>query len=425
MNIEIQETEYCKILVKCELDGDMIASKKDEVIKKFKGQKVPGFRPNNATVDAIKQHYRKEINEALKQELANDAVNNVIFEKNIKPFGRPIFSYANLEESYLVSANGESALPKFRCEFALHVQPEFELNAYKEFDIPKISGIDSVEEFTQKVLQELRVKNGSSVPYEQDDFVQTGDTVIIDYKTSIDGQPVADLSDVGQIVSVGRINIPGFSESLLGMKPDETREFDLNMPDTYKAEFAGKTLHFEVKVSAGSKIDPAALNDELATKVGLKDFEDLMGNVRSAAAARVSELESIHNMDQISRRLVDNHDFKIPEWISTGEAQINARNAKQNWEEISDSEKEKYIEMAGKSIKLSLILQKVRDNEPDAQLTDEETFELAKKNLSKATQEPEKVMNEIYKNGHLPLLFNRIKDEYTLDFIQKTSKIVE
>lgn len=425
MNIVINEIEYCKILVQCETDSDVIAVKKAEIIRKFKGQKVPGFRPNHATPEAIRQHFKKEINDALKQELADDAVHNVVFEKNIKPFGRPIFNYANLEESYLVSANGESALPKFKCEFSLHVQPEFELKVYKEFEIPKAAGTGSVEEFTQRILQELRSKNGSTVPYGQDDFVQMGDTIILDYKTTLEGQPVESLSDSGQILNVGRINIPGFSESLLGMKPDETREFDLNMPETYKPEFAGKTLHFDVKVTMGSKVEPAPLNDELAKKIGLDNFDILMTNVRQAASARVIELETLHNMDQISRRLVDNHDFKVPGWISTGEAQINANNAGQKWEEIADSEKEKHIEMAEKSIKLSLILQKVRDNEPDAQLSDEEVFDLARKNISKYSQDPEKVLAEIYKNGHLPLLFNRIKDEYTLDFIQKTSKIIE
>src|SRR5271155_1220175 len=143
MTFEINEIDYCKILVKYESDGDTVQTKKAEVISKFKGQKVPGFRPGYATTDAVKQHYRKEINEALKQELADDAVHNVIFEKDIKPFGRPTFSYINLEESYLVSLNGESALPKFRCEFSLHVQPEFELKDYKEYDIPKPAGIMS------------------------------------------------------------------------------------------------------------------------------------------------------------------------------------------------------------------------------------------------------------------------------------------
>lgn len=425
-NIVVNEVEYCKVLVQYESDSDTVQTKKTEVINKFKGQKVPGFRPGHATVDAVKNHYRKEINDALKQELAEEAVHNVIFEKNIKPFGRPTFTYANLEDSYLVNIGGEPALPKFRCEFSLHVQPEFVLGTYKEYEIPKASGVPQMEELAQRMLQELRTRHGETIPYGPDDFVQMGDTIIIDFSTLSDGQPVEGLSGTGEILNVGRINIPGFSESLLGMKAGESREFDLNMPDPYmKPELAGKSLHFEVKVSMGSKSEPAPLNDELAVKIGVETFDKLMENVNSTASARIKELESNHNMDQISRRLVEGHEFRIPAWISTAEAQVNAQNAKQDWDTISDQEKEKFIDMAEKSIKLSLILQKVRENEPDAQLTDEEVFTHAKENIAKFSPDPDKVMQDIFKNGHLPVLFNRIKDEYTLNFIEKTCKFVE
>lgn len=433
MNISIEEVEYCKINIKYEASLEAIQNKKQEIVNKFKEQKVPGYRPGHATNDAVKQHYRKEINDYLKKELAEEAVHNVIVEKNIKPFGRPIFSSMNLDNGNLLSFNGEPASPQFRCEFSLMVQPEFNLGSYKDFELPKPQS-DSSEVFSQKMLQELRVRHGQTIQYNPDDFVQMGDNVILDLKTFSNDQLINDMSGDGEILNVGRINIPGFSESILGMKPEETREFVLNMPDSYKEEFAGKPLRFEVKIIMGSKIEPAALDDDLAKKIGIETFDKLMDNITATATTRIKELNSSHNMDQISRRLIDNHDFKIPIWIATAEAQINARNAGKVWESVSykekteylsDKEKEEYIDLAGKSIKLSLILQKIRENEPDAQLTDEEVFESAKQNIAKHSKEPEKVMTEIFKNGHLPLLFNRIRDEYALSFIEKTCKFVE
>lgn len=425
MNIITEEVEFCKLKVQYEADNDLVGSKREEVISKFRSQKVPGFRPGHATTDAIKQHFRKEINELLKQELAEDAVHSVIAEKNIKPFGRPIFSSVSLEDSYLINISGQSALPKFKCEFMLHTQPEFELKEYKNFDLPKPAGILSAEDLSQRMLQDLRTKYGNTVPYAGEDFVQMGDTVIVDIETSSDGAAIPELTGQGEILNVGRITIPGFSESILGMKPEETREFDLNMGEAFREEFANKSLHFKVRLSMGSKMEPAALNDELATKIGAENFDKLMENVRSTASSRVKELESNQLIDQISKRLIENHDFSIPQWISLAEAQINARNAGQDWDTIPDEEKTKYIDVSEKSIKLSLILQKIRENEPDAQLTDEETFNLARQNLAKYSPEPDKVMGEIYKNGHLPVLFARIKDEHTLGFIERNSKIIE
>lgn len=424
-DIVMNEVEYCKVSVQYEADTDTVQKKRLEVVKKFRNRKVPGFRDGHATADAIKAHYRKEINEVLKQELAENAVHDVVHEKKIKPLGRPSFSYVNLEDSLLVNLSGEAAVPKFKCEFSMHVQPDFELKTYKEFEIPKPHGIMPAEELSQKMVQELRMQNGDDVPYGPDDFVQMGDTVIVDFFTTCEGQVVESLTGKGEILNVGRINVPGFDESLLGMKPGDEREFDLNMPDTYKEEFAGKSLHFTVKLSTGSKTEPAPLNDELAKKVGLESFDKLMETIRSTAALRVKELESNSVMEQVSRRIIENHDFQIPAWLSTGEAQINARNAGVNWDSVSDEDRVKFIDTSEKSIKLSLVLQKIREVEPDAQLTDEEVFKQAKENIARYSPDPDKVIQQIYQNGHLPLLFNRIKDEFTLKFIEKTCKIIE
>lgn len=423
MQIIVNEIEYCKINVQYESDADAIKTKKIEVLNKFKEQKLPGFRPGKAPISAISQHYRKEINELLKRELAEEAVQNVVFEKNLKPFGQPSFSSISLEEP-LIALAGEQSIPKFKCEFSMHIQPEFTLGSYKDFEIPKPAGIMQSEELTQRMIQDLRTKNGQTIPYGENDFVQMGDTVIIDYHTLLDGASIESLTADAQIVNIGRINIPGFSESLLGMKIDDSREFDLVMPETYE-EYAGKTLHFKVKVNMGSKSEPAPLDDNLAIKIGAPNIDSLMENARATATSRVKELETNQILDQISHRLIDGHDFKIPEWISIAEAQINAKNAGQEWASISDQDKEKHIVNADNSIKLSLILQKVRDNEPDAQLSDEEVFGLAKQNIAKYAKEPDAVMSEIFKNGHLPILFNRIRDEHTLAFIQKNSTIIE
>lgn len=92
---------------------------------------------------------------------------------------------------------------------------------------------------------------------------------------------------------------------------------------------------------------------------------------------------------------------------------------------MEDAKKEKYVDYAEKSVKLSLILSRIRDEEPSCQLTDEEVLSIAKSNISKFDANPEKVLEGIYKNGHLPLLASRIKDEHTLEFIKNNCNITE
>ena len=408
----MKESEYCKLDIDYEADIDTVLNKREEVINQFKSAKIPGFRQNKATKEVVKFHFGKEIDARLKQELANDALQNVISEKNIKPFGYPNFTSVEL--------NGE----KFTCKFTLHKRPDFELATYKGFDIPKPK-LPQIEELAQKIVQELRTKHGKTTPYTENDFVQMGDQIIIDCKTFINNEPIERLTFSGEILNVGRINVPGFSENILGMQCNDNREFELSIPENYGGDLAGKTVKFEVKLLMGSKIEDAILDDELASKIGLTNVNDLMTNAVSIASSRISELDNEQVFNQISKRLIENHTFKIPYWISTAEAKFNANTNKLEWDKLTDEEKESIIKHAANNVKLSMILEKVREQEPDAQLTQDEMLGIAKNNISQFTKEPEKVFQDLISSGQLSVFLNRIKDEYTLDFIKKNSNIIE
>jgi trigger factor len=418
MNITLTETEYCKLHIQYEAAPEEIATKKDDVIATFKDRPIPGFRKGkkgNVPLDAIKMHFRKQIDEQLTQQMAQKAVEDTVFEKKIKPFGYPMFSKVELKDD------------NFNCEFSLNKQPDFELGTYKEFEIPKPPVALTSEELCQQMIQELRDKNGDMTPYTENDIVQGKDTVVVDYScfTVPENVPVPKLTALGEVVAIDKINVPGFSENLFGMKIGDEREFILNVPESFGAEFGGNQLKFNVKLTMGSKINPAPLNDELATKVNLKTIDELIGMAKSTADTRIKELENTQINDQISNRLLENHNFIVPEWIALSEAQMQASTSKIDWNALSEAEKKIAIEGAEKSVRLSLILGRIRDEEPQSQLSEEEVFNIAKENISKYSPDPQKVFEELYANGHLQILFSRIRDIKTLEFIHSTCKIVE
>jgi trigger factor len=414
MEITVNQQDYCKFNVHVEADRQVVLAKKDQVVLKFKDQHVPGFRPKKASLSAIEMHYRKEISEITRNELAEDAYNTAITEHDIKPFGNPQFTFANIVDS------------KFVCEFSINAHPSFELKQYKGFEIPKPAESMTTEEFTQKILQDLRVRFGSTEPYKDGDFIQMGDNVVLDYSATSNGEPIEALNASGEVVSIGKTPIDGFDSSLLGMNIGEEREFVVNIPETSQVkDLAGKPVAFKAKLLMGSKTTPASLDDELAKKFGADNFDALLAQVSAAASNRMSELSTAAIINQISHRLVDNHDFQIPVWIATTEAQMKARGQNKDWEKLTDEEREVFVKAAEDSIKLSLVLEKVRNAEPDAQLTDEEAFNAAKSSISKMSGDATQVMQKVMSNGQLPLLMNHVRDEYTLLFIKKTCTIVE
>lgn len=415
MEIKITEIEPCKLSVHYEANSMEIMDKRFEVQNAFKKAPVPGFREGKASMDAIKMHYRQQIEDALKRALAEDAFHNTLFEKKIRPHGAPRFSSLVLDGG------------KFICEFEIFTKPEFDVPVWKEMEIPKPHEDMGATEVSELMMQELRVRFGDVIPYGEDDFVQAGDNILIDYEGTVDGQAVDSLKAQGEMITVGKSPLPGFDNNMLGMKLGEVREFDFVAPEGGLPSMSGKTIHFKLTLVMGSKTVPCALGDELAQKMNKKDFVELQEFVAQAAFVRVESNAKMRLHEAVARKLVEDTKMSVPNWMSLSEAQYLAHQSQLDWNTISDSDKEKLLEIAEKNVKLTLVLDKIRETEPEAQLTDQEVFDIIKQNLAqtKTDKSLDEVIQQMNRTGYLQILFSRIKDEHAMDYIVKSVKVVE
>lgn len=415
MEINVTELEQNKLFVHCEANAAEIKDKKSEVLKAFKKAPVPGYREGKADELAIRLHYAKQIDESLKRALAEDSWHNTLFEKKLKPHGAPNFKNLLLDGS------------KFTCEFEIHTKPDFDLLDWKSLEIPTPHVSETVEEVSAKMLQELRTRLGESIPYGDNDFVQHGDSVIVDYEGFVDGKKVDSISVEGEMMTVGDGPLPGFDSNLLGMKPGETREFDFVAPESGLPSLSGKTIHFKVTLNTGAKTLPCGLDDELAIKLGKSSFQELQEFVNQSAFSRVENLRQFRVQEAVAAKLVDGTVVSVPNWMSLSEAQYLAQQSKLDWNVMSDLDKEKFIVMAEKNVKLALVLDRVRDTEPESQLTDQEVFSMIKNNLAntKTNENLDDVIQQMSKTGYLQILFSRIKDENAMRFIIKNIKLID
>lgn len=414
MDISVNELEYCKLEVIYKSDPQDVKDKRDFVAKEMAKTYTPkGFRKGRATPEVIRLSFPNEVQGHLQQEMLNKAFTDAVVEKNIKPFGGPSISSVKLDGN------------NFECKFSIHTLPELELKEYKNFDIPKYHPAQTIEELAQKMLQEVRAENGEMLPYTENDFVQNGDSIVVKYDTFLDNVPIEKLSSEGTVLQVGRINVKGFDEQISGMKVGDEREFTLRSPEDFEPEHANKDLLFKVKLLSGSKNVPAPLDDNLAKKMGLEDFNALQTQANGVASARIQEVENSYYQQQISQRLIEKHDIKIPNWILEPEAQVQAKIQKLDWEKLGEEDKNKLFKLAEDGIKLSLILEKIRGSEPEAQVSDTELMNIVKQNLSQYTNEIDKVIADIYQKGQMSMLLSRVKDEFVLNFIIKNCNLIE
>lgn len=415
MKVETSEIEYCKVKITYEADLDQIESKRSEVLMQFKNAPVPGNRKGRASLDAVRIYYYSQIEKALEQAMAEQAFHDGTFEAGIKSFGAPEFSHIELKKN------------KFSCSFIVNHKPKFELSQYKDLEVPKPHTTVNLTEEVEKILENMRTRFGDSIPYTEEEFVQENDIVIIDYE-AFDGEvKLENASGSGQIVTIGKSGLPGLDENLLGMKLNETRHFELQMPETALPSLADKKLTFYVTLIMGSKVIPMPLNDDLAQKAGQPNLIELRNFVTGVAQAQQQELERSNNSQQIMSHLLSKNDIKVPTWLTLSEAQYVAAAGGTKWEALIDADKEEYLTTAEKNVKMALILDEIRNREPEAQLSDQEVLRAIEQNLAKNQNQEQidQTMMELNKSGKLPILAARMKDEFTMDFLIKNTKFVE
>lgn len=415
MQIEVTELEPCRLSIHYEANFLEIADKRAEVENAFKKAPVPGFREGKAQIEHIRVHYRQQIDDSLKRALAEDAFHNTLFEKKLRPHGPPRFNGLFLDGG------------KFTCDFEMLTKPDFQAPPWKDVEVPKPHPRSTVDELANQMIQELRVRLGDVLPYTDTDFVQMGDNVILDYEGTIDGEKLDTMCAQGEMVTIGKGPLDAFDTNLLGMTLGETREFDFTAPEGGLPSLSGKTIHFKVTLSMGSKVVPCGLDDELAKKMGKANFDDLQQYVAQAAFARVANQEKMDVHEAIAKKLVEGTEVNVPNWMSLSEAQYLAHQSQLDWATIPDVDKERLIEVAERNVKLTLILDKIREATPEAQLTDQEVFEIIKQNLAqtKMPQSLDEVIQQMNKTGYLQILFQRIRDEFTMDQIAKSVRLIE
>ena len=402
----LEEPEYCKIKVHYEADPAVVIGKIDEAVAECRKLRVPGFRPGKAPDQAIKSRLRPQINQYVVREMATHAMDDIIFELNIKPIGQPSFGEVKASKN------------NFSCNVELYKKPEFTLSDVK-FDISKpVQELDE-EALVEKSLYDLRLRVGGAEPYEENDSVENGDQITFSFVATIDGEPFDGNTAEGEMYTVGSNRWIGFDQNLLGIKADETREFEFKFED---GPLSGKTAKFSLTVHMGTKRKPHPINEELYQMMGLQNIEELMNKLRAISKASLVHDKQEAVRAQVATKLLESNKFEVPKFIVEGEAKYIASQCGVSFDTASDEDKKKYSDQAEKNSRLSLILDSVRESEPDSVLNEIEARNAILTNIQAKGGNPE----HVFKNPAVyAMLLNSIKDEFTLQWVADKSNIID
>ena len=405
--VQWSETEYCQLKVHYEADPSVVSGLRDNAVALVKKEKVrvPGFRPGKAPDYAIKARLSKYIDNYVAQEMSSVIIDDIAYEADVKPIGFPKFTDLKVLKN------------KFICDLELNKKPDFELGEIK-FEVKPLSKDNDPETLSQQSLETLRRRLGEMVPYEEEDVVEEGDQITLTFNGLIDKVPFEGSIIQGEMYIVGQKRWPGFDDALVGMKAGEQKEFTLSFGEDVNEDLKGKTASFNVTVHMGMKSKPHELNEEFYTKCGFNTHEELMERLLTAAKITLKNERVQDLRQQVGNKLVETHDFKIPEFLIDAELkQIKNKNPSASQAEAR--------EQAERSLKLSLILDSVRESEPDSVLNDIEARNTLMGHFQSQGQNPDVILSNPKMAPYVAQMIETIKDEFTLQWVVDQAIIQE
>jgi trigger factor len=415
MPIQCEELEYCKIKVEYVAEPETVEDKYEEALKVFKSGKinVPGFRPGKATDTAIKVHCKTQLDEFVKREMLTTAYDDVVFETKMKPIGYPQVLNTQLTNN------------SFYCEMIFMKRPEFEPKDYVGFDIPKPHEEMTPSDLAEKMVQDMRMRFGQVMPYGENDFVDKGDQITVDIECKINDEVFEMFTKQGFLYRVGDDLIPELDDKLLGMQAGEERDVDIIYMDDVPEEIRGKRAKFHINVHMGTKTTPHPLDDSLAQKYGIKTYNEFRNRVQSEASARLNAISVQKTNQQVVTRLLNNNEFEVPPWLVSMEAQRLAAQQGIKWDTLSEENKELVVGRAKDSVKLSILLDTIRDVEPESSFSDEELINNIKMQVKESGQNPDQYIKQAEKDGSLIGMIASLREEATLQWIISKCNIIE
>lgn len=304
MSVQVEKLENNMAKLTIEVAAEEFVAATAKAYHKNKNQiSVQGFRKGKAPQAIIEKLYGASI---FYEDAANDLIPGA-YEAAAKESGLDITSYPSIDVVQV--EKGKPFI--FTAEVAL--RPDVELGEYKGVEIEKVSA-EVTEEDIEAEIKKVQEQNAREVTVDRP--AENGDTVMIDYEGSVDGELFEGGSAEGYGLVLGSGSfIPGFEEQLVGASAGADVDVHVTFPEAYHADdLAGKEALFKVKVHEVKTKDYPIVDDEFAQDVSDFDtLEEYKEDLKKTLAEKKAQEAKTEKQQKVMDVVVGNAKMDIPE----------------------------------------------------------------------------------------------------------------
>jgi len=426
MDVVVEDVSALTKKITITLPKEGVQKKLEKAYGKLQREtKMKGFRRGKVPRKVIIRHYQGQVEAEVGEKLVQDSYFDAIEQEKVDPVVHPDIADPKFNEdgTFTYVAN-------------IDVRPEFELGEYKGIEVEKSSGEIS-EAAVEIEIEELR-RDMAPLRSVKGRGIENGDVIVVDFEGFHNGKAMKEVKNENYSVDVGAGKLsPEFEEKLVGMKQGEDANHEVDFPAEYvNPVLAGKKVEFRVQVKEVKERVLPELNDEFAKDVDEKhtSLDGLRNVIRERLQKEKDEQAEGDLTDRIMLKLLEGHEFEVPERLVRFEVEEMIKNTEKSLEQQGlnlesaginrDELAERSKETAEKRVRGDFILKKIADAE-DIKVNDED-LDRAFKRIGDQYNMPIAQVKEFFQSRDdlLPFM-NEILNEKILTFLRDNTTFVD
>lgn len=425
MEVRVEEISTLTKKVTVTLPEGDVQPKLNEAYEKLKKDiKIKGFRRGKVPHSVIVKNYKPQVEAEVGEKLVQGTYFDAIEKEGLDPVVHPDITS--------VKYNDDGS---FTYVASVDTKPQFELAGYKGIEVEKPAmtvSEDEIETQLKAIQKDMAVLRAV-----EDRAIVEGDVVVVDFQGYHKGNPMKQVKNEDYSVDVGSGRMgKEFEEKLIGMKKDEEGSHTVVFPEKHPNPLlAGKEVEFRIKVKDVKERVLAEFNDDFAKDVSgaFNNMDDLKNSIRERSIKEKEEAAEGAFTDKIMQKILDNHDFEVPNRLVAFEIEQMIKQTEQtlmksglsleaaglNREDLAKQN----AEMATKRVRGDFILKKIA--EVEGIKVNEEDLERGFKRIGdQYNMTVDKVKEFFHSRDDLLPFMNELLNEKILHFLKEEAIIV-
>jgi trigger factor len=431
--VDIQDVSSYKRTLQIEIPSEDVNAEIEKAYEEVRTTvPVRGFRKGRAPRNVLRMRFGEYVKGEVIEKLVPPALEKAVKDANLEIL-RPLDAAdMNPPVDELSVKENES----LTFEVTVDVKPEIIIPDLTQLEVEKVD-INVTKEHVDSFLDQLREERASFVPVE-DRPVQAGDYVTLSISAtsgprvrgdevledqedtkretqdarqetqdeSQAGMPVPPSpesrvlgleSETEQILEVAEnMPIPELAEHLVGMNPDDEKEFSISFPADHQVkDLAGKEVNFRVGLHKITEKHLPPLDDDFAKDLGKDDLQHLTAGIWNQLVESGKQGYRGKQESDLLSQLLEKSQFEVPEFLVEEQAKVLMRSDKQRAQaegaEANEEELSQYRSSAVDAIKKLWIFGEITKRE-EVDVSDEEIKAEVTKIAERLDKDPQKYM---------------------------------